>query len=71
VSLVDLDEMAAAVQRLVEWATIYVEAAIGCYEIEGLLPSNSDGGGILIEVEEYQQVEDLRAELAASTQALA
>ena len=66
VSLDALAEMAAAVQRLVAWAAIYVEAAIGFYGQFGMLPSNDTGLGTSIEIWEYEQVEVLRLELAAS-----
>lgn len=60
-----LAHMSAALHRLVEWSRMYVESTIGYYVASGYPPNGGMGGGSLAELSEWEQLADLRAQLAS------
>jgi len=50
---------------LAEWMYVYIEAVLGCYRTSGWLPGTEFGGGSMIEVHEFDVVQDLEAALSA------
>ncbi|MCY7299891.1 MAG: hypothetical protein LH616_11850 [Ilumatobacteraceae bacterium] len=62
-ALVELADTAAV---FAEWSHIYVEAALGYYEVMGCMPDGASCSGTLEDMYQWEQVEQLRADIQAS-----
>jgi len=61
-----LVELADAAAVFAEWSHIYVEAALGYYEVMGCMPDGASCSGTLEDMYQWEQVEQLRADIQAS-----
>jgi len=61
--LVALADTAA---KLAEWSYIYAESALGCYRVTGSLPDAEPFGDPMMEMLDYERVEELAAALVGA-----